>query len=99
MGKAHLYGCIHDRTLCVGFFLCKSSSKCETHFRLIVQCIDMLSLKEDFDGRRHGREHANDADAIYNVSSETRYALCNNEIYFPCLAVCNHTVKGITLLK
>ena len=82
----------------MAFFLCEGSHEGEHHFAFRVKGIQPFRFKKDTDRVRKGKQFTDISYAVHNISGKTGYALGNDEIDFPFLAVLDHQFKLVTVL-
>ena len=97
--ETHLNGSIHDFAFGMAFFLCKGSHEGEHHFAFGVKGIQPFRLKKDTDRMRKGEQFTDVSYAVHDISGKTGYALGNDEVDFPFLAVLDHQFKLVTVLQ
>lgn len=97
--EMHLNGSIHDLAFCIAFLLCEGSHEREHHFAFRVKGIQSFRLKKDTDRMRKGEKFMDISYAVYDISDKTGYALGNNEVDFPFVAVLDHQFKLVTVLQ
>ena len=97
--KTHLNGSIQDCAFIVAFLLCGGSHKRKLHIASTIESEYTLGLKQNANRWVQGFKLTNIADAVHNITSKSRYALCNNKVYSVSLAIGNHALELFTMHK
>ena len=93
MGKTHFIGRIHAGAFYMGLFLRHGGNKRQTHFRLLIQRIDLLVLKKYPDGRLPLFQFINGSNTIHDIACKAGNTFGNDHINLTGCTVINHLIE------
>ena len=90
---------VHGLTLLDRLLLCERGEKRKHELGVLPERVQIVRFKENADGWRQAFQHADQRNAVHQVSCKTGYALCEYEIVFAFFARFDHRIELVPVFE